>query len=74
MSKQDDGGPAYPCKVAVGDVSITKGGMSLRDYFAGNFMQQASCLTTTIHGNFDPIAASITAYEMADAMLKARDA
>ena len=72
MSEQDDGGNAFPSGFAIGDKALITGGMSLRDYFAGNFMQQASCLTTTIHGNFDPIAASITAYEMADAMLKAR--
>ncbi len=82
MSKQDDGGPAYPCKVAVGDVSITKGGMSLRDYFAG---QALAGLMPFLQNNKDSAACgepvvslarvdwlAMLAYMQADAMLKAR--
>ena len=65
-----DGGPAYPC----GKSDQT--GMSLRDYFAAQAM--AAWLTTygehqhpVVSGTADVIAR--TAYEMADAMLKARE-
>lgn len=39
MSEVYDGGPAFPQGVTVGDVGKMEGGMSLRDWFAG----QALC-------------------------------
>ena len=47
-------------------------GMSLRDYFAAHFMGRAQILSESDGGwNFD--TAAQCAYEMADAMLKARE-
>lgn len=78
MTTKTDGGPAFP----FGQISETTGqpvngfydpGMSLRDWFAGLAMQ--GLLAAQIHGFNDrpangPFASM--AYEMADAMLKAR--
>lgn len=35
MSNASDGGPAFPQGMAVGDVAKMEGGMTLRDWFAG---------------------------------------
>lgn len=74
MSKIDDGGPAFPV-----DLSIENGsnhqGMSLRDYFAGQ------ALVGILGGRKLPLDQakpgsdrdmSVTAYEIADAMIAAR--
>lgn len=82
MSK--DGGPAFPdirrlelCKstdltsAMREKVYFESSGMSLRDYFAAHFMGRAQILSESDGGwNFD--TAAQCAYEMADAMLKAR--
>ena len=69
MSAQDNGGPAFPRD---GGESVGNEGMTLRDWFAGQFMEQASALASGKDGEFDPVAASHACYEYADAMLKAR--
>ncbi len=61
MSK-DIGGPAFPLFAATGH-----SGMTLRDYFAAKAMQ------ALVNGNYFNLTAK-QAYEMADAMLKAREA
>ncbi|HDF5699497.1 TPA: hypothetical protein PC642_001963 [Klebsiella variicola] len=61
MSKENNGGPAYP----------TQGyeGLTLRDYFAGQAMQS---IPLSIEPNEQKLIAT-AAYQMADAMLKARE-
>ena len=65
-----DGGPAYPL--------LRKGapdylGMSLRDYFAGQALTMMRPDTRVgLHNDRDNVAS--TAYLVADAMLKAREA
>lgn len=56
----DDGGPAFP-------VPDTSGGMSLRDWFAGQAMARI------VHGRGMFHAVAKESYQMADAMLKARE-
>jgi len=53
--------PAFPC----GEYTST--GMTLRDYFAAQAM-----LRTSVGSSYEQLAK--TAYEIADAMLKAREA
>lgn len=71
MSDMKDGGPAFPQSERVGDVSVVYGGMTLRDWFAGQVM---TGLVANPHnkdsegGN----AFARTAYQVADAMLAAR--
>lgn len=68
----EDGGPAFPhyTKQVAPDVvqQISKGGMSLRDYFAGQALQ--SLLLDTRQPLFSQVAEM--AYEQADYMLAAR--
>jgi uncharacterized protein YodC (DUF2158 family) len=61
-----DGGPAFP--VTDGH-AVYAPGMSLRDWFAG----QALAAITMRHGTGDIDWQSLLAYEMADAMLSARE-
>ena len=72
-----DGGPAFPVPVATpfGDGWMAIGGMTLRDWFAGQ------ALVGWIASTRDPEASAWDAtwwarkaYETADAMLKAREA
>jgi len=74
MTQKDiHGGPAFP----VVHNNWTKTGMTLRDYFAAKAMQgmMTSARYTGIIGvnNYEHSIAN-QAYQMADAMLKARDA
>jgi hypothetical protein len=87
MSAINDGGPAFPEKRATKmfvsgpdgqpePIFETIGGMTLRDWFAGQSLSGLLQISTgdTLNGKryADHVAAS--AYEMADAMLKAREA
>ena len=67
MSDVNTGGQAFPCleRGALG-LDLTDGGMTLRDYFAAKAMQ------ALIHKNYFDVAAK-EAYQMADAMLRARE-
>ena len=67
MSK-DTGGPAFPAPAGVSH--ITEQGMTLRDYFAAKAMQ--GMLADPSTPEIMDIAGA--AYEVADAMLKARQA
>lgn len=67
------GGPAFPGTFredapAGGSFLVQRGGMTLRDWFAG----QAMLGLVARYGNDGEIAAAKIAYEFADAMLAAR--
>ena len=75
MTTKTDGGQAFPVWElnGSGQPEMTEFGMTLRDYFAAKAMQ--GLLAAQIHGFNDrpangPFASM--AYEMADAMLRAR--
>lgn len=61
----DDGGPAFPAE------TFDVGGMSLRDWFAGQALA-GICADPNAGGSNKAIA--VTAYSLADAMLEARKA
>lgn len=64
MNTDNNGGPAFP----IGSTPEEWGnGMTLRDYFAAKAMQNYIC------DDYTPDAIAKAAYEMADAMLKARE-
>ncbi|EIN8656661.1 TPA: hypothetical protein MNC29_005110 [Citrobacter freundii] len=65
MSKENNGGPAFPEPVM--DFSQHRG-MTLRDYFAAKALQAIAdpCHSPELFAN--------RAYEIADAMLRAREA
>jgi hypothetical protein len=64
----NDGGPAFPW----GEHGTHLGGMTLRDYFAAQFMERAQSLSETRDGGWDFVNAAQCCYAMADAMLEAR--
>ena len=73
MSTQNTGGPAFPQPDMLEEGSTSAPGatgMTLRDYFAAKAMQ--GHMANPGAGGIYP--ASRLAYEMADAMLKAREA
>ena len=63
-------GPAFPTTTEHG-FNYGEPGMTLRDYFAAKAMQ--GFLTAEYASTYRPEAWAKEAYEMADAMLKARD-
>ena len=68
----ETGGPAFPCHPEIiphRDHDFA--GMTLRDYFAARAMQ--GFLTAEYASTYRPEVWAKDAYEMADAMLKARD-
>ena len=67
MSDRDDGGPAFPMAGEPG-IEFDRG-MSLRDWFAGQALDQRKMLST---GAYYAADAAREAYEIADAMLKTR--
>lgn len=73
MSKQNDGGPAFPNKKE-GERGY---GMSLRDYFAAEALPAVyaeTCRESVISGWAEnwKVGVALEAYQMADAMLAAR--
>jgi hypothetical protein len=70
MSNTNTGGPAFPTEAydLERQTLVREEGMTLRDYFAAKAMQ--SFLT---RGGSNFTACANDAYEMADAMLKARE-
>ena len=64
--------PAFPCDLTMYDKEVAKAmqGMTFRDYFAAKAMQ--GMMVDVEQPRCDYIAR--TAYEMADAMMKAREA
>ena len=81
MTKHNNGGPAFPeIRIRGGDnynqpMKLYYGGMTLRDYFAGQAISQiiATCANDTTHGMTKADYFAGRAYEIADAMLKARE-
>ena len=72
--KRNDGGPAFPneYKHWEYDDAPHLRGMTLRDYFAAVALQGLMLRPYKAH-DYSDMDASISAYEIADAMLKARD-
>ena len=61
------GGPAFPGLHPSKECHYQDAGMTLRDYFAAKAMQGI------LYEGLEPVETAKHAYEMADAMLKARD-
>ncbi len=84
MSKRDDGGAAFPVSDEPGNFPLERG-MSLRDWFAGMALQgvlaldssdvarKATAQMAKKFGEATPEVYSALAYELADAMLAARE-
>ena len=79
MSIQNDGGPAFPCVYysepigSIGPQLTIKGGLSIRDYFAAAALQGLLGNSEFHVETAIPNAIATYAYQLADAMLKARD-
>ena len=75
MSEQNNGGPAFPAPYEqhhdCQGKPLGDGGMSLRDYFAGQALAGYFAAPHTYHRNATDCASYM--YEMADAMLVARE-
>ena len=69
MSNTNTGGPAYPAPVTK-PLENYYPGMTLRDYFAAKAMQSIC----NVWPRITPESTAKTAYEFADAMLRAREA
>ena len=69
MTTTDTGGPAFPNDWRDNEIGST--GMTLRDYFAAKAMQ--AFLTRETKFNQDLMMYAGAAYDVADAMLKARN-
>ena len=71
MSKINNGGPAFPLQGGVEqlETSLPLQGMTMRDYFAAKAMQ--GLLARSV-GNINAEIMANDAYQMADAMLRAR--
>lgn len=67
MSKKNHGGPAFPHSRLGSDHD----GMALRDYFAAKAMQ--AMISAEYAEKLDPLTWSLEAYELADAMIAARE-
>ena len=68
----NNGGPAFPLAEPGNCVSASEG-MSLRDYFAAKAMQGLIAQSCGTALGSDPIHGAQYAYQMADAMLAARE-
>jgi hypothetical protein len=74
MSEKNTGGPAFP--FAFADEDRVSDGMTMRDYFAAKaipYAQESGFYDKTKPGTWAEQVA-VECYEMADAMLKAREA
>ena len=77
----DDGGPAFPRTGLVGvEIRGQPGiqeyfregnGLTIRDYFAAQFMARAQSLCERSDGSWDEDEVAACCYRMADAMIKA---
>ena len=84
MSARDDGGPAFPVPDpgwleprTVAESMRAAAGMSMRDYFAAKALHQflaGAVLPPGYDASNDLLMLGARAYEVADAMLKARSA
>ena len=75
MSNTNNGGSAFPRTRYFSDEHPIgyETGMTLRDYFAAKAMQGV-CASATDGAEVNPDMCAAWSYEMADAMLKAREA
>jgi hypothetical protein len=71
MSNTNTGGPAFP-KTPFIEIGTPQNGMTLRDYFAAKAIQGICASGPTHEWTNSRLAAE--AYDLADAMLKAREA
>lgn len=71
---KETGGPAFPCDNIHGEQGVwyNTAGMTLRDYFAANAMQ-AHMVGRGEFADSNKRTIAECAYDMADAMLKARE-
>lgn len=74
MRDTNTGGPAFPTSFNKDYPTEIVGGMTLRDYFAAKAMQGLLAQFQGCANGCDPRHHAKWAYEMADAMLKAREA
>jgi len=80
MANEKHGGPAFPCTITVEELvddgyrkrTYLQEGMDLRDYFAGQVVGVIAYSAWTT-GRWEPPMVAASAYELADAMLKARE-
>ena len=76
MTERTDGGYAFPQYACVGEVELAEGGLSIRDWFAGQaigpLLQMSKSILTAGGKNPERILA-IAAYKIADAMISERD-
>lgn len=72
------GGPAFPVNTQPGDGGVIAGypefGMTLRDYFAAKALETVVAYPQEDTQHWTPENFAAHAYEVADAMLRARDA
>lgn len=71
MSAINNGGPAFPTDTDNYGSNYSGKGMTLRDYFAAKAMQ--GMVTAEFGTPYQPRLWAKTAYDMADAMLEARE-
>ena len=76
MINPKTGGPAFPSEYFDPQLQRSRAvnGMTLRDYFAAKAMQGILSATLTPNTTWSQDDAAETAYNVADAMLKAREA
>lgn len=74
-AERDDGGPAFPVLFKVGDVAKSEGGMSLRDWLAGQAIPQLQARRFELDNRgieLSDKAIAVEAYQIADAVLAER--
>jgi hypothetical protein len=79
MTRKDNGGPAFPGETVVrtglhSTTRVNNGGMTLRDWFAGQALAGYFAYYHAGHQNTATIDTAKYMYQMADAMLSAREA
>ena len=77
MKDTNTGEPAFPTGIITDDKGVIVGGsygMTLRDYFAAKAMQTLLIAQPKDWPMGLDVSVSVAAYQMADAMLKAREA
>lgn len=76
MTTHNNGGPAFPCEVGpasdghtiqTGNMQWMQSGMTMRDYFAAKAIAEVDWANNSVQNG------TKWAYELADAMLKARE-
>jgi hypothetical protein len=73
---EEHGGPAFPVTLQTargGEERTTFKGMSLRDWLAGQVMAEMIRLSTDSDGGWSAENVAYGCYNLADAMLKARE-